>query len=87
MLNFTNQLVGKIELPVNLPMWRIPVQTQIELNGKVFRKAVVTATWSKWHDSEVLVLSYQQHAFGGFVTVLCEDASTVVMQVENIMYI
>lgn len=63
------------------------MQNQIELNGKVFRKAVVTASWSKWYESEVLVLSYQHHTFGGFVTVLCEDASTVIIQEDAVKYL
>lgn len=60
------------------------MKNQIELNGKVFRKAVVTATGSKWHESEVLVILYKNISF---VTVLCEDGSTVIMNVKNVSYL
>ena len=62
-------------------------QNQIELNGKVFRKAVVTAKWSKWYESEVLVILYKEHKMGGFVTVLCENGSTVIMNTSNVKYL
>ena len=83
MLNFTNPVICKIELPVNAQTWKIPMQNQIELNGKVFRKAVITAKWSKWYESEVLVLFSKD----SFVTVLCEDGSSAIVKAENVSYL
>lgn len=62
-------------------------QNQITLNGKVFRKAVVTAKWSKWYESEVLVLFYKEHEFGSFVTVLCDDGGTAIMNSGDVSYL
>jgi hypothetical protein len=53
------------------------------LNGKVFRKAVITAKWSKWYESEVLVLFSKD----GFVTLLCEDGSSAIVKAENVSYL
>ena len=62
-------------------------QNEIELNGRVFRKAVVTAKWSKWYQSEVLVLFYKENAIGSFVTVLCDDGSTAILNAGDVSYL
>ena len=59
-------------------------QNELSLNGKIFRKAVVTATWSKWYKSEILVLNKTDT---GFVYVLCEDGKCVIMNVKDVSYL
>lgn len=58
-------------------------QNEITLNGKILRKAIVTATWSKWYQSEVLVILYKD----SFVTVLCEDGSSAIMNAKDVSYL
>lgn len=59
-------------------------QNEIALNGKVFRKAVVTATWSKWYQSEVLILNKTDT---GFAYVLCEDGKCIIMNADDVSYL